>query len=399
MKTGQYDAVIIGGGISGLMAAIALTRNQRRVAVVSKGDPVCRVSTGCIDILQGTQAPLADIDRLPEHHPYHLVGTDGITKSMELFTLVMKEAGLSYVGDPRENRYILSPAGNLRQTALVPESMAYANGLINDTEPLHLITFKALKDFYSGYVTIRYQHASVNEFDADEVSTLGIATKFNEPGFQDKFIAWVNGLNLPPGKIALPAVVGTKPGVFGEVARKLGRDIFEIPTLPPSIPGLRLFNALKNTLHNTGGDFYWGHAVKTVETGGNSIEAVTLEGAGRPTRIEGKTFVLATGSFISGGLYARQEGVVEEGVFHLPAFAPASRESWFGLNFFETGHEIEKSGIVVNTSFQPENGELRNLFVCGSILAFSEIMKYGCGHGMAIATGVAAALNCEEQLK
>jgi len=32
--------------------------------------------------------------------------------------------------------------------------------------------------------------------------------------------------------------------------------------------------------------------------------------------------------------------------------------------------------------------------VCGSILAFSGVVKYRCGHGMAIATGVAAAEAC-----
>ena len=40
LSESEYDIVIIGGGVSGLMAAIYLAENRYRVAVVSQGDPV-----------------------------------------------------------------------------------------------------------------------------------------------------------------------------------------------------------------------------------------------------------------------------------------------------------------------------------------------------------------------
>jgi glycerol-3-phosphate dehydrogenase subunit B len=396
MKTTNYDAVIVGGGISGLMAAIDLTRKGKRMAVVSKGDPVCCLSTGCIDILKGVDSPRDGICDLPQNHPYHLVGTGGIDRAAGLFVSVMEEAGLSYVGNTGQNRYILSPGGTRKQTALVPESMAH--GDMEENEPLNVITFKGMKDFFPGYVKAKFQNAGVHEFDPGIGSTLGIATKFDDPAFREIFVKWFNSQAISEGKIAMPAVLGTKPRVFGELVKALDRKIFEIPTLPPSIPGLRMFKALKTCLQDSGVDLYWGRAVKSVEKDDHAIEAVTLAGMGRSTRIEGRAFILATGSFVSGGLYARQDGVVKESVFDLPAYVPGNRESWFGHNFFETGHGIEKAGIRVNEGFQPENTGIPNLFVCGSILAFSETMKYGCGHGMAIATGVAAAEKCEEYL-
>ncbi|MBI9090081.1 MAG: anaerobic glycerol-3-phosphate dehydrogenase subunit B [Desulfobacterium sp.] len=396
MKTGKYDAVIVGGGISGLMAAIDLTRKGRRVAVVSKGDPICCLSTGCIDILKGVDSPRDGICDLPENHPYHLVGAGGLDRAAGLFVSVMKEAGLSYVGNVGQNRWILSPGGTRKQTALVPESMAHGN--VEENETLVVIIFKGMKDFFPGYVTAKFQNADVYEFDPGNGSTLGIATKFDDPAFQEDFFKWFKSQKISKGKIALPAVLGTKPQVFGELAQKLDRKIFEIPTLPPSIPGLRMFKALKTCLQDAGADLYWGRSVESVEKDGDAIEAVTLAGIGRSTRIEARAFILATGSFVSGGLYARQDGVVKESVFDLPAYVPENRESWFGHNFFETGHGIEKAGIRVNGSFQPESTGIPNLFVCGSILAFSETMKYGCGHGMAIATGVTAAEKCEDHL-
>ena len=186
--------------------------------------------------------------------------------------------------------------------------------------------------------------------------------------------------------------------IITQIRNELDREIFEIPTIPPSIPGLRLFKTLKNYLQSLGGDVYWGKGIASVEKSGGVIEAVTLSRSGRPTRVEGSVYVLATGSFVSGGLYAQQREGVEETVFGLPAFIPEGRENWFNQDFFERGHAVEKAGIRVDKDFRPEEADYQNLFVCGSILAFSEIMKYQCGHGLAIATGHAVANKCEEQL-
>ncbi len=59
---------------------------------------------------------------------------------------------------------------------------------------------------------------------------------------------------------------------------------------------------------------------------------------------------------------------------------------------------LEKAGIEVDGSFRPQHSRLENLFVCGSVLAHTEIMKNHCGHGLAIATGLKAAKMCERLL-
>ena len=100
---------------------------------------------------------------------------------------------------------------------------------------------------------------------------------------------------------------------------------------------------------------------------------------------------------MSGGLFASMD-TVKETAFDLPVYLPTGRENWFNDDFFVAGHAIEKSGIEVDSSFRPLGAEFENLFVCGSILAFSEIMKYRCGHGIAIVTGMAAANMCEEYI-
>ncbi len=398
MSTGRYEAVIVGGGMSGLTAAIALARRGRKVALISKGDPVCCLSTGCIDVLGGTAKPLEGIKQLPKEHPYQLVGQKGIRDSLDFFTDVMQTARYPYHGDAKTNQDIMTPIGTRKTTCLVPDTMK--NARMGADEYLHVISFKKIKDFFPSYIMAQHKNAGYSVFDAGVATTLGIATKFEDPAFRKDFIAWLKSTEIPDGKIALPAVlgIGSTLDIITQIRNELDREIFEIPTIPPSIPGLRLFKTLKNYLQSLGGDVYWGKGIASVEKSGGVIEAVTLSRSGRPTRVEGSVYVLATGSFVSGGLYAQQREGVEETVFGLPAFIPEGRENWFNQDFFERGHAVEKAGIRVDKDFRPEEADYQNLFVCGSILAFSEIMKYQCGHGLAIATGHAVANKCEEQL-
>ena len=76
MSVAEYDVVVIGGGVSGLMAAIYLVEIGCRVAVVSQGDPVVCVSTGCIDLLACGENPLEGIASLYDRHPYRMVTRD-----------------------------------------------------------------------------------------------------------------------------------------------------------------------------------------------------------------------------------------------------------------------------------------------------------------------------------
>ncbi len=392
-----YDVVIIGGGMSGMMAAAALAEAGRTVAVISKGDPVCCFSTGCIDVLADGDDPLKGIASLPDNHPYHLVGEDAVAKALELFRSVASEGGMPYVGDAHTNRRILTSLGRCKTTCLVPETMEFSD--FDSDEYIHVISFYKMKDFYPQYITSRYTNAGYSVFDPGVITTAGIAEKFEGRPFLDAFISWLRGLDIPEGRIALPAVLGRSLAgdVYHELSAGYGRMVFEIPTLPPSMPGLRLFGVLKKALLRKGVNLYWGKGIYSVEKLGNQIEAVTLTSVGRATRVEGKAFILATGSFVSGGLQASMDAVTET-VFDLPAYLPGGRESWFNDDFFAPGHDIEKSGIQVDSSFRPVDTEIENLYVCGSILAFSEVMKHRCGHGMAIATGVAAANACGGQV-
>ncbi|OPZ60365.1 MAG: Anaerobic glycerol-3-phosphate dehydrogenase subunit B [Deltaproteobacteria bacterium ADurb.Bin510] len=399
MSTVNYDAVIVGGGLAGLTAGLRLAKSGRKVAVIAKGDPACSLSTGCIDVLGAADNPLAAMAALPAEHPYRLAGPERITAAIEFFRATMAASGLNYHGELSANRRIMTPIGSYKTTCLVPESMAAADPAAHDE--LDLVAFTRLKDFFPAYIQARQPNARVHSFDAGATSSLAIAARLDDEAFRAHFIDWLKGLDLKAGKLCLPAVLGLEEHVtvLAEIRSACGGEVFEIPTLPPSLPGLRLFKHLKQALQNLGGDLYWGREIAAIERQKNgAIEAVTLKSSGRAARVQGRAFILASGAFVSGGLYAEQHGTVIETVFNLPTHAPAERESWFKPGFFERGHPIESAGVRVDERFKPLESDYPNLWACGSVLAHGEITKHQCGHGLAIATGYAAAMSCEEFL-
>jgi glycerol-3-phosphate dehydrogenase subunit B len=164
------------------------------------------------------------------------------------------------------------------------------------------------------------------------------------------------------------------------------------------MPGRRLFNVLKDYFRKKGGVIYWSWPVSGVEKTKNIVEAVITPSNGRPQSLNAKAFILASGSFVGGGLHAQRNTIVEN-IFNLPVFVPGKRDDWFDSDYFSLNHGIGKAGIIADFSFRPKEASWENVFVCGGILAHTEVLKNGCGHGLALATGHAAAAACLEYIK
>lgn len=397
MGANEYDAVIIGAGVAGLAAASFLAEQNLKVALVTRGEPTACLSTGAVDVCSKGDRPLSAIKKLPPEHPFHLVAEETLRVSLDKFQQIMKAAGLPYVGSIEKNRFILTALGTFKTSCLVPATMEASPQ--DASESLHVVTFKGLKDFYPGYIISRRRNVKCSIYDAGISSTMSLAAHFEERPFFEKFLLWLEKQNIYQDKIAFPAVLGLESAaeIVNTLAVLTGKPVFEIPTLPPSMPGRRLFNALKKNLRDKGGDIYWSWPVTGIETTDTVIETVTSFSEGHATSISGKAFILATGSFIGGGLTATREGI-RENIFHLPVHIPGPRETWFDDNYFSMNHGIGRVGIAADAAMRPLGTSWKNIFVCGSILAETQILKNGCGHGLALATALAAAKPCAEYL-
>lgn len=398
MSVVEYDIIVIGAGVAGLTAGAALAGRGYRVALVTTGEPTACLSTGCIDLCAAGDHPLEALASLPDLHPFHLVPQDKIVQAFTNFKETMAHMGFPYTGAPEQNRLILSALGTFKTTCLSPLTMQAS--VQSDREEFHVISFVGLKDFYPSYILSRCPRTACSIYDAGVITTMGIAAKFEDEAFLESFILWLERLDIRQNKIAVPAVLGLESSldIIKKIEYRLERPVFEIPTIPPSMPGRRLFNALKDDFRSRGGDIYWSWPVIGMEKAGRVVEAVFTHPRGKPNSLNARAFILASGSFVGGGLSALR-GSITENVFNLPVYIPGPKESWFEDDYFSPDHRIGKAGVIADSTFRPANAPWENIFVCGGILAHAEMLKNGCGHGLALSTGWAAAGACAEYLR
>jgi glycerol-3-phosphate dehydrogenase subunit B len=187
----------------------------------------------------------------------------------------------------------------------------------------------------------------------------------------------------------------TASDVWQELESRLDRRVFEVPTLPPSVPGIRLYEALKTALRRAGGRLVIGDRAVGVETEGERVTGLVTETAARPATHRARTFVLASGGFASDGLELDSQGLVRETVFDVPvAGVPAAGQPRFARGYFDP-QPLARAGIAVDELLRPVDAEGRavyaNLHAAGGILGGAVPWREKSGTGISLATGYAAA--------
>jgi len=94
----KFDTIIIGGGLTGLLCGIRLQRKGQKCAVISAGQSAMHFWSGAFDLLNrmpdGTDVdyPLESIGKLPQTHPYSIIGADKVLghlrRATELFGIL-----------------------------------------------------------------------------------------------------------------------------------------------------------------------------------------------------------------------------------------------------------------------------------------------------------------------
>jgi glycerol-3-phosphate dehydrogenase subunit B len=403
----HYDAVVVGAGVAGLTAAARLAESGARVCVLARGVGSTHLAAGTVDVLgydpdrvdSPAEALPAFVAERPDH-PYALVGVEAIGAALDWFAERIErgpQPGYRYLGSLERNHLLPTAVGAARPSALVPETMAA--GDLRTAEPVCAVGLRPLRDFHASLCAANVARSGVEAravevpFDADrpDENTLGLARRFEDPAVRRAFADRLTSQLRDGERVALPAVLGARDphGVWSDLGSRLGRPVFEIPTPPPSVPGMRVYDALRAAVRAAGGRIVMGAEVVGAEREGDRVTALRAHTAGRDTTYAARWVVLATGGFASGALALGSDWVVRESVLGLPVRGvPGPAEPRFGADYFGD-QPMGRAGIAVDGAQRAEG--LENVLVAGAALPGAEPWREGSGEGISLASGYRAA--------
>jgi glycerol-3-phosphate dehydrogenase subunit B len=404
----HYDLIVIGMGLSGLMAAKTAAEMGKKVLIIGKGLGTLSIFSNTIDLL-GTIPPTMKMkDGLSQwvhdypEHPYGKVGLEKIEEALSSFNSFFPPP-YTFQSKNDANSLIPTGAGTFRLTYLIPSTMM--KGISLKGKRTLIIGFEGYKDFYARRLADLLNCRGITLFLPEnpqtEMTAAALARGMEKPSFRDFIGAEVKKEIRDEELIGFPAVLGVNDpmGVRRDIEKKIGASIFEIPILPPSIPGMRIFHRFKAKLLQKGANVLSGFPVSKVTLRRNRCETFEVIHPPVTHSYSADHFILATGRFISGGLVADREKISEP-IFNLPVSYPDSQGEWFGKSFFDR-HPIHSYGILTDASLRPidEKGKiiLENVWGAGTILSGHHCVNEKSREGIEITTGYWAARNAMKQ--
>jgi glycerol-3-phosphate dehydrogenase subunit B len=425
------DVVVIGAGLAGMTAAIALAETGASVEVVARGHAATHWASGGLDVAAPPRAttPADGVASLRKvrGHPYALLA-DGVAAATGRLRGWLAAQGLTYEGDLASPiRPVPTSIGGVRPAAILPSAQAAALAPWSPDERLVILGFRGFKDFWPDHIAASLTRPAVWAAERGgeagpggrperveslaidlpglggrhNLSALTIAQLFDDPvgrrGAIDAIADALARTGHRPGRVGLPATIGRHDhaAAFAELAAAIELTPFEVPLVPPSVPGLRLFDALRAALRAKGGRITIGEPVEEVTRDGSRVTAVSTRAAARRRTIRTGGVVLATGGIAGGGLVGHADGRLVEAVLGLPVEAPPLDEWLAPTPFPPDGHPLERAGIRTDAALRPLDAAgkvvLENVAIAGSLLAGMRYLEERCGDGVAITSGIRAA--------
>jgi glycerol-3-phosphate dehydrogenase subunit B len=413
--TDTTDVIVIGAGLAGLTAAVHAVQAGANVRLIAQGWGQQIASPGWISVCDRADddviAEVRGYAALHPEHPYALAGADGMVDCVERFRAFVKTIGLPYGIRLRDghNLRLITLLGAIQTPLLAPRSIADGD-LTEIRGPVLLVGFKNWREFYP---ELAARNLAEQGFDARAITVDApgagqswdlwpgeIARQLDDPDRRKTVIKQVKPHVQDAEKIGFPAVLGldAHSDVMDDFSRQLERPCFEIPTLPPSVPGTRLSTRLRRWLLRQRARVQIGHpVVRGIVENGRCV-GVEVGALGHTNSFYADHFILATGGLYNGGIQSDESGRLWEPIFDLPVQGPTGegRAGWYHDNLLiHRGHPIHRyAGLRVNGQMQPLSLDgvpvLENVYAAGNLLAGFNPLTDGCAEGIALATALKA---------
>lgn len=421
----RYDVAVIGAGMAGMAAALFAAERGLSCIQIGNGGGILFAS-GLLDLLgvhpvaqrrlwPSPYAALAALAREQPEHPLGRVDAASVRRAFENFVAALGAAGLVYAPLGEQNRKVLTAIGTIKTTYGVPRSMVAGAAALAARSPCLLVGFRGLREFSARQIAatlapswpgLRHQRIEFPGYEAvPELYAAHLARALEAGETRARTIALVRPLLGDARAVGFPALLGVARSreVHAAFEAELGVPVFEIPTMPTSVPGLRLQRALEAAVSERGVRRRHHAAVRALAFDRDAgTAALELEGNSGGERVFARAVVLATGRFTGRGLKADRGGV-RESILGLPVQQPATRAAWHQRDFLDpAGHAINRAGLRTDGAWRPLDSAGKpvwpRLYAVGSILADQDWMRSKCGSGLAIATAWATMEQLARQL-
>ncbi len=410
----SYDTVVVGAGLAGLTAALRLAESGQHVLIVARGVGATHLAPATVDVLgyvgdERVESPAASmtafIGAVPDH-PYRHLAPGQLRASLQWFG--ERTSSMGYTGSLDENLLLSTAVGVAKPATLVPRTMR--GGDLRMGGRFVFVGLRGFKDFYpsliagnlaSAHLPVPVSARSLElEPPTERCGDFGgriLAGRFDAGNLTDWLVSSLEHRVDPDERVGVPAILGLRRAeeTWQDLETRLGRPVFEVPTLPPSIPGMRLYDTLTTALRAAGARLVLGARAFGARVHDGRIDAVEVASGAGSVSYPAQSVVLASGGFASGGLELDSFGTTRETVFDLPvAGASGTDRVRFAANYFDA-QPLSNAGVAVDDSLRPIDGQgepvYANLHAVGAILSGAVPWKEKSGTGISVATGYTAA--------
>jgi glycerol-3-phosphate dehydrogenase subunit B len=227
-------------------------------------------------------------------------------------------------------------------------------------------------------------------------TSIDIARSFEDATFRRDVAGRLRrAVNNDGARLGMPAVLGLThdTDVHAQFEKETGHPVFEIPTVPPSVLGLRLFDRLRRHIQESGVEMIMAAPAHQADVSNGRCLRIHLKSAGREQPVEARAFILALEDAVDGAWRAGPH-TVRDPFFHQtlarhPNPADRTDDSLFQPQpFAAIGYPVSDRLQPTDTDGQPLAS---NVFVAGGGIAGYDPTGIKARGGMAIATGYRAA--------
>lgn len=351
MSADGCEVLVIGEGLSGIVAAATAASQGSRVTLASKGPGNFVLGSGCID-LDGL-----DATRFVEHD---------VESAVRFFLELMASAEFAYSGGVRERRLVPTVLGAFQNVSLAPRWLWQADpSNVSKTVVVgiaNMPTFDA--NFVAERLALHCREAGSPTSYRSEIVTLPdhpshALTALEIAGHVDRDNNYRSALARAFRPVVgdaelliIPAILGSKSSDADLVCfeEDIGCAVCELATFPPSVIGLRLLQRLERRLANMGVEVSTGFPATRPCTEGDRCVGIEFDTPGRPRQLRADTIVLACGRFSqlidppTGDYNSAFDNVFACGSF-LGQFEPRHRNAVSILSGYQAGMLASRQGV------------------------------------------------------